>query len=52
MLLRTERRSRGTRTGYRAPTWWNEALLVLAWFRDQGDIAFVGAGFGVSRATA
>ena len=51
-LLRAERRARGTRVGSRALTCWNEALLVLAWFRNQGDIALVGAGFGVSRATA
>jgi DDE superfamily endonuclease len=51
-LLRAERRTRGTRSGSRALTCWNEALLVLAWFRNQGDIALVGAGFGVSRATA
>jgi hypothetical protein len=51
-LLRAERRSRGTRTGSRALTCWNQAVLVLAWFRNHGDIALVGAGFGVSRATA
>jgi hypothetical protein len=51
-LLRAERRARGTRTGSRALTGWYQALLVLAWFRNQGDIALVGAGFGVSRATA
>lgn len=51
-LLRAERRARGTRTGSRALTCWNQALLVLAWFRNQGDIALVGYGFGVSRATA
>ena len=51
-LLRAERRSRGTRTGSRALTCWNQALLVLAWFRNRGDIAVMGAGFGVSRATA
>jgi hypothetical protein len=33
-------------------TCWYQALLVLAWFRNQGDVALVGAGFGVSRATA
>ena len=38
-LLRAERRARRTRTGTRALTCWNEALLVLAWFRNQGDIA-------------
>ena len=51
-LLRAERRARGTRPGARALTCWNEALLVLAWFRNQGDIALIGAGFGVSRATS
>lgn len=51
-LLRTERRQRGTRRGSRALTCWREALMVLAWFRNQGDIALVGAGFGVSRATS
>lgn len=51
-LLRTERRARGTRAGSRALTCWYQALLVLAWFRSQGNIALVGAGFGVSRATA
>jgi DDE superfamily endonuclease len=51
-LLRAERRARGTRTGSRALTCWNQALLVLAWFRNQGDIALIGAGFDVSRATA
>jgi hypothetical protein len=51
-LLRAERHIRGTRTGSRALTCWYQALLVLAWFRNQGDIALVGAGFGVSRATA
>ena len=51
-LLRAERRARGTRKGSRALTCWRQALMVLAWFRSQGEIALVGAGFGVSRATA
>ncbi|MDT7651760.1 MAG: hypothetical protein QOI36_3166, partial [Pseudonocardiales bacterium] len=51
-LLRGARRARGTRTGSRALTCCYQALLVLAWFRNQGGIALVGAGFGVSRATA
>jgi hypothetical protein len=51
-LLRAERRARGTRKNSRALTCWKQALMVLAWFRNQGDIALVGAGFGVSRATA
>lgn len=51
-LLRAQRRERGTRKNTRALTCWNHALLALVWFRNQGDIALVGAGFGVSRATA
>jgi hypothetical protein len=51
-LLRAERRARGTRKGSRSLTCWFQALLVLAWFRNRGEIALVGAGFGVSRATA
>ena len=51
-LLRAERRSRGTRKGSRALTCWFQALLGLAWFRSRGEIALLGAGFGVSRATA
>ena len=51
-LLRAERRARGTRKGSRALTCRYQALLVLAWFRNQGDLPLVGAGFGVSRATA
>jgi hypothetical protein len=33
-------------------TCFKQALMVLVWFRTQGEIAQVGAGFGVSRATA
>ena len=51
-LLRAVRRARGTRKRSRVLTCWFQALMVLAWFRNQGDIALVGAGFGVSRATA
>lgn len=51
-LLRAERRQRSTRRGTRALTCWRQALLVLAWMRNQGDIALVGAGFGVSQATS
>src|ERR1700754_2565649 len=52
MLLRAERRARGTRRRARVLTCWYQALLVLVWFRGRGDVAVVGAGFGVSRATA
>ena len=50
--MRAERRARGTRAGSRALTCWYQALLVLVWFRNPGDVAVVGAGFGVPRATA
>ena len=51
-LLRAERRGRGTRKGTRRLTCFKQALLVLAWFRSTTDVEVVGAGFGVSRATA
>jgi hypothetical protein len=51
-LLAAERRSRGTRKGTRALTCWYQALLVLVWFRKNEDKTLLGAGFGVSRATA
>ena len=51
-LLRVERRARGTRRGSRLLTCFRQAVLVLVWFRTRQDIAVVGAGFAVSRATA
>ena len=51
-LLAAERRARGTRRGTRALTCWYQALAVLVWFRKNEDKALLGAGFGVSRATA
>jgi hypothetical protein len=51
-LLAAERRARGTRRDSRALTCWNQALFVLAWFRKRDDLAVLGAGFGISRATA
>ncbi len=51
-LLRAERRARGTRHGTRVLTCFKQALLVLVWFRTRADVPVVGAGFGVSRATA
>jgi hypothetical protein len=51
-LLRAERRARGTRKGTRRLTCFKQALLVLVWFRSTTDVEVVGAGFGVSRATA
>jgi hypothetical protein len=51
-LLAAERRACGTRTGTRALTCFHQALLVLAWFRKGEDLTLLGAGFGISRATA
>jgi hypothetical protein len=51
-LLAAERRARGTRKGTRKLTCWYQALMVLVWFRKGEDKALLGAGFGVSRATA
>jgi hypothetical protein len=51
-LLAAERRARSTRKGARALTCWNQALFALAWFRDRCDLTRLGAGFGISRATA
>lgn len=51
-LLRAERRARGTRTGTRSLTCFNQAQFVLAWFRDRPDVERLGRGFGLSRSTA
>lgn len=51
-LLTAERRRRGTRRGTRALTSFHQARFVLAWFRDRADVERLGAGFGLSRATA
>ncbi|BCJ55875.1 transposase [Actinoplanes sp. NBRC 14428] len=51
-LLAAERRARGTRRGTRALTCFYQALLVLVWFRKAEDVTLLGAGFGISRATA
>jgi hypothetical protein len=51
-LLAAERRAVGTRTGTRALTCHYQAILVLVWFRKGEDKTLLGAGFGVSRATA
>jgi hypothetical protein len=51
-LLAAERRALGTRTGTRALTCFYQAILVLVWFRKGEDKTLLGAGFGISRATA
>lgn len=51
-LLAAERRALGTRRGTRALTCFYQAMLILVWFRKQEDATLLGAGFGISRATA
>jgi hypothetical protein len=51
-LLADHRREIGTRDGTRALTCWRQAIFTLAWFRDRPDIRRLGAGFGISQATA
>jgi hypothetical protein len=51
-LLHAQRRQVGTRRGTRKLTCFYQALLVLVWFRKGEDKTTLGAGFGVSRATA
>ena len=51
-LLGAERRRRRTRKGARVASCWKQAVFVLAWFRTKDDIELLGAGFGLSRATA
>lgn len=51
-LLHAERRARGTRRRTRALTCYRQALMVLIWFRKADDIALLGAGFTISRATS
>ena len=51
-LLAAQRRAKGTRRDTRALTCFYQALLVLVWFRKGEDATLLGAGFGISRATA
>jgi hypothetical protein len=51
-LLNQERARRGTRRRARLLTCYQQAVFVLAWFRDKPDVERLGAGFGLSRATA
>jgi hypothetical protein len=51
-LLAAERRARGTRRNSRALSCGKQALFVLVWFRKREDLPVLGAGFGISRATA
>lgn len=51
-LLAGEQRVPGTRRRTRALTCGKQALFVLVWFRKREDLAVLGAGSGISRATA
>src|SRR5690349_24722600 len=51
-LLAEHRGELGTRDGTRALSCWKQAVFALAWFRDRPDIRRLGAGFGISQATA
>jgi hypothetical protein len=51
-LLHAERRRRGTGKKARALTCFRQALFALIWFRKREDLTVLGAGFGISRATA
>jgi DDE superfamily endonuclease len=51
-LLAARRREIGTRKGTRKLGCYRQALFGLAWFRDKGDIPWLGAGFGLAQSTA
>lgn len=51
-LLAAHRRAIGTRKNTRRLGCYRQALFGLAWFRDRAGIARLGAGFGLSQATA
>jgi DDE superfamily endonuclease len=51
-LLRKRRKELGTRNGTRALTCYQQAVFILAWFRDRPGLSRPGQGFGISQATA
>ena len=51
-LLAARRREIGTRKNTRSLGCYRQAVFGLAWFRDKPDIRRLGAGFGLSQATA
>jgi hypothetical protein len=51
-LLAAHRRAAGTRKGARRLGCYRQAVFGLAWFRDRVSIPRLGAGFGLSQATA
>lgn len=51
-LLAAHRAAIGTRKNTRRLGCYRQALFGLAWYRDRAGIARLGAGFGLSQATA
>jgi hypothetical protein len=51
-LPAARRRETGTRKGTRKLGTYRRAVFGLAWFRDKGSVARLGAGFGLSQAAA
>jgi DDE superfamily endonuclease len=51
-LLAARRRSTGTRKSTRRLGCYRQALFGLAWYRDRVGVPWLGAGFGLSQATA
>ena len=51
-LLAAHRRAVGTRKNTRRLGCYRQAVFALAWYRDRVSIARLGAGFGLSQATA
>jgi hypothetical protein len=50
--LAAHRRALGTRRGTRLLTCHRQAVYVLAWLRQPTDVANLGRGFGLARATS
>jgi hypothetical protein len=50
--LARHRKETGTRKGTRSLGCYQQALFILAWYRDKTDIPRLGAGFGLSQATS
>jgi hypothetical protein len=48
-LLRKRRKELGTRNGTRALTCYQQAVFILAWFRDRPGLSRLGQGFGISQ---
>jgi hypothetical protein len=50
--LARRRKEAGTWKNTRSPGCYQQALFILAWYRDKTDIPRLGAGFGLSQATS